>query len=128
MYRSISLISSDFEQYTIKFLFTQLYDPWFIYMFFITSFNSIWVGLMTMFHVINAVILGITLNERLTGFRYNYFRDENTGKFRNPFRGQILKNCFETYGLYRLMSLCRYTRVDWSQVYDINQVTGTKIN
>jgi hypothetical protein len=71
---------------------------------------------MTTFHLMNSIYLGVTLNERLTGFRYN------------PFRNQLLKNFLETFGLFRLMALCRYTRIDWSQIYDINQISGTKIN
>jgi hypothetical protein len=105
-----------------------VYDPWFIYIMILTTFNTIWVTLMTIFHLINSIYLGVTLNERLTGFRYSYFRDQNTGKFYNPFRNQLFKNFLETYGLFRLMALCRYTRIDWSQIYDINQISGTKIN
>ncbi|CAF0770364.1 unnamed protein product [Rotaria sordida] len=128
MYQAISLIYSDSENHTIKYLFTEVYDPWFIYILILTSFNTIWVTLMTTFHLINSICLGITLNERLIGFRYSYFRDENTGKFTNPFRKQLFKNFLETFGLFRLMSLFRYTRIDWSQIYDINQISGTKIN
>ncbi|CAF4831710.1 unnamed protein product, partial [Rotaria sp. Silwood1] len=128
MYQALSLIYNDSTQFMIKYLFTQIYDPWFIYMLIITSFNTIWVTLMTTFHFINSICLGITINERLTGFRYSYFRDENTGKFTNPFRKQKFKNFLETFGLFRLMSLFRYTRIDWSQVYDINQINVTKMN
>ena len=81
---------------------------------------------MSTFHLVNSIYLGVTLNERLTGFRYSYFRDPNTGKFSNPFRNQILKNFLESFGLFRLMALCGYTRIDWSQIYDINQLNGTK--
>ncbi|CAF4194933.1 unnamed protein product, partial [Rotaria sp. Silwood2] len=128
VYRAFSLIYADSTQYTIKYLLTQIYDLWFIYIVILTSFNIIWVTLMTIFHFINSIWLGITTNERLTGFRYSYFRDEDTGKFRNPFRKQIFKNFLETFGLFRLMSLFRYTRIDWSQIYDINQTSGTKLN
>ncbi len=92
----------------------------------LTAFNTIWVVMMTTFHLINSIFLGVTLNERLTGFRYSYFRDEHTGKFYNPFRKQIFKNFLETFGLFRLMSLLGYTRIDWSQIYDISQINGTK--
>jgi hypothetical protein len=126
MYQAIRLISTDIEQFTLTHMFTQVYEPWFVYILLLTTFNTIWVSLMTTFHLINSIYLGITLNERLTGFRYSYFHDENTGKFINPFRNQLLKNFLETFGLYRLMALCRYTRIDWSQIYDINQLNGTK--
>jgi len=126
MYQAIRLISTDTEQFTLKYLFTEVYDPWFIYILILTTFNTVWVALMTSFHWINSVYSGITLNERLTGYRYSYFRDQNTGKFSNPFRKQIFKNFLETLGLFRLMELCRYTRIDWSQIYDINQINGTK--
>ncbi|CAF1379307.1 unnamed protein product [Rotaria magnacalcarata] len=128
MCKALHLIFDDFEQYSIKYLLTQIYDPWFIYMLMLTAFNAVWVTLMTSFHLINAVFLGVTLNERLTGFRYSYFRDENTGKRTNPFQRQKFKNFLETFGLFRLMSMCRYTRIDWSQVYDINQISGAKMN
>lgn len=126
MYQSIRLISTDAEQFSLKYIFTEVYDPWYIYILILTSFNTVWVTLMTIFHWINSVYLGVTLNERLTGFRYGYFRDPNTGKYSNPFKKQIFKNFLESFGLYRLMTLCRYTRVDWSQIYDINQIHGTK--
>ncbi|CAF4549484.1 unnamed protein product, partial [Rotaria socialis] len=128
MYTALHLIFGDLEQYSIKYLLTQVYDPWFIYMLILTTFNAVWVALMTSFHLINAVFLGVTLNERLTGFRYSYFRDENTGKHTNPFGRQKFKNFLEAFGLFRLMSMCRYTRIDWSQVYDINQINEAKIN
>jgi hypothetical protein len=126
MYQAILLISIDTEQYTVKYMFSEVYDPWFIYIFILTTFNTFWVSLMTIFHLINSIYLGVTLNERLTGFRYSYFRDPNTGKYSNPFRNQLLKNFLEAFGLFRLMALCRYTRIDWSQIYDINQLSGTK--
>lgn len=107
-------------------MFTEIYDPWFNYILIITSFNTIWIGSMTLFHVINSVYFGVTLNERLTGFRYSYFHDQNTGKYVNPFRRQIIKNFLETFGFHRLMALCHYNRIDWSQIYDINQISGTK--
>jgi hypothetical protein len=127
MYQSIRLMYMDMDQASFIHLFTEFYDPWFIYIFILTSFNTIWVTLMTMFHLINSIYLGVTLNERLTGFRYSYFRDQNTGQFSNPFQNQLLRNFLETFGLFRLMTLCRYTRIDWSQIYDINQISGTKI-
>jgi len=125
-YQAIHLIYTDTDQFTLQYLFSEVYDPWFIYILILTSFNTIWVTFMTMFHLINSICLGVTLNERLTGFRYSYFRDPNTGKYSNPFRNQILKNFLETFGLHRLMALCRYTRIDWTQIYDINQINGTK--
>ncbi len=126
MYQAILLISSDAEHFALKYMLTEVYDPWFIYILIITTFNTVWVMLMTMFHWTNSIYLGVTLNERLTRFRYSYFRDENTGKFTNPFGNQLFKNFLETFGLFRLMALCRYTRIDWSQIYDINQISGTK--
>ena len=128
MSRALGMIIDDAQQFSWKFLLFDVYDPWMIYMLVLTGFNIIWVPMMTVFHWINSVYLGVTLNERLTGFRYSYFRDPNTGKFHNPFRNQILKNFLETLGLFRLMALCRYTRIDWSQIYDINQISGTKNN
>jgi hypothetical protein len=128
MYKTARLISTDIEQFSIKYMFTQVYDPWFIYILIITTFNAVWVALMTSFHLYNSIVLGVTLNERLTGFRYSYFRDENTGKFVNPFRNGLFKKFLETYGLFRLMMLCGYPRVDWTQIYDINQISGTKIS
>ncbi|UJR23383.1 hypothetical protein I4U23_026391 [Adineta vaga] len=128
LYATIGHVSHDYENYTMKEIFTKVYDPWFNYMLLLTSLNSIWVTFMTIFHLYNSVYLGVTLNERLIGFRYTYFRDENTGKFHNPFRNQIIKNFLETFGCFRLMTLLRYPRIDWSQIYDINQITGTKIN
>ena len=125
-YRAIQVISTDVEQYTAKYLFLEHYDPWFNYILFITTFNTFWVTLMTIFHLYNSIVLGVTLNERLTGFRYSYFRDENTGTFHNPFRHALFKNFLETFGLFRLMAFFRYTRVDWSQIYDINQIRGPK--
>ena len=126
LYRAFRLISTDAEQYTMKYLFLEHYDPWFNYMIIVTSFNTFWVSMMTVFHLYNSIVLGVTLNERLTGFRYSYFRDENTGAFYNPFRHELFKNFLETFGLFRLMAFFRYTRVDWSQIYDINQIRGLK--
>ena len=128
LYEAIQHVSRDHENYTIKEIIFQVYDPWFNYIFFLTAFNAIWVTIMTAFHLFNSIYLGVTLNERLTGFRYSYFRDENTGKFNNPFRNQKLRNFLETFGCFRLMTLLRYPRIDWSQIYDINQITATKIN
>ncbi|CAF0787998.1 unnamed protein product [Adineta ricciae] len=128
LHEAIQHISRDGENYTIKEIIFQVYDPWFNYIFFLTAFNAIWVTLMTAFHLFNSIYLGVTLNERLTGFRYSYFRDENTGKFNNPFQKQKLRNFLETFGCFRLMALLRYPRIDWSQIYDINQITATKIN
>lgn len=126
MTQAILMIANDLEQFSFKYLFLEVYDPWFVYILIVTIFNIFWVTLMTFFHWINSVYLGVTLNERLTGFRYSYFRDTNTGKFRNPFRRQILKNLLESLGFFRLMTMCGYTRVDWSQIYDIDQIDETK--
>jgi hypothetical protein len=128
MYHAIRRMSNDTQNHTFKELFTTIYDPWFNYVLILTAFNTFWVTLMTLFHLFNSIYLGVTLNERLTGFRYSYFRDQNTGNMSNPFRNQLLKNFLETFGFFRLMALCRYTRIDWSQIYDINQIDGTKIN
>jgi hypothetical protein len=128
MYQAILHISEDTENHTFRELFIRVYDPWFNYILILTTFNSIWVVLMTTFHLINSIYLGVTLNERLTGYRYSYFHDPNTGKFSNPFRNQLLKNFLEVFGLFRLMTIFRYTRIDWSQIYDINQIAGTKMN
>lgn len=126
MYQAIDMVSTDSEQYTIKYIFTQIYDPWFNYILIITTLNTVWIGLMTLFHIINSTFLGITINERLTGFRYSYFYDPNTGKYDNPFSKNKFKNFLETFGLFRLMALFRYQRIDWSQIYDINQIPGAK--
>ena len=83
---------------------------------------------MTIFHLINCIYSGVTVNERLTGFRYGYFRDRNTGDFHNPFRNQLFRNFLEAFGLFRLMAWFRYSQIDWSQIYDINQINGTKIS
>ncbi|CAF1476076.1 unnamed protein product [Adineta steineri] len=128
MSEAISHISGYHQNNTFGEIFTMIFDPWFNYILLLNSFNSIWVTLMTSFHLYNSIYLGVTLNERLTGFRYSYFRDENTGKFVNPFRNQLLKNFLETFGFFQLMPLFRYTRTDWSQIYDINQITGRKLN
>jgi len=125
-YQAIRMIIDDLEQFSFKYLFTEVYDPWLIYLIILTTFNTFWVTMMTGFHWINSVFYGVTLNERLTRFRYSYFHDPNTGQFKNPFRRQILKNLLESLGLFRLMALCRYTRIDWSQIYDIEQIDGIK--
>jgi len=126
MYHAVRMISIDAEQFTVMYLFLHYYDPWFVYILFITSFNTFWVSLMTMFHLYNSIFLGVTLNERLTGFRYSYFRDEDTGKMTNPFRREKFKNFLETFGFFRLMTFFRYNRIDWSQIYDINQIYDLK--
>jgi hypothetical protein len=128
MYRVIEMLSIDNEQFTLKYLLFYFYDPWLIYLSIITTFNSIWVILMSLFHVINSIFYGVTLNERLTRYRYTYFYNEITGEFRNPFRKQILKNFLEAFGLFYFMSLFRYNRIDWSQIYDINQIHELKLS
>jgi hypothetical protein len=127
VYQSIAMISNDAQQYSVKYLFTESYDPWFIYIFILTTFNCIWVMVMTLFHLFISIVSGVTINERLSRLRYSYFRDGNTGNFLNPFGNQLTKNFLETFGFYRLMKFFRYTRIDWSQIYDINQITETKI-
>lgn len=125
---TIRHINRDNEVYTFTEIFTKVNDPWFNYVLFLNSLNFIWVTVMTGFHLYNSIYLGVTLNERLTGYRYTYFRDEDTGKFHNPFANQTWKNFLETFGFFRLMALFRYSRIDWSQIYDINQIKGSKMN
>ncbi|CAF1574218.1 unnamed protein product, partial [Didymodactylos carnosus] len=97
------------------------FDPWFVYISILTIFNTFWVLFMTLFHLYNSIIYGVTINERLTRFRYDYFRD-SSGKFKNPFKQSVVQNFLETFGLFRLLYMCNYKMIDWAKVYDLNDI------
>jgi hypothetical protein len=126
MSRAYQMFNTDLEQRSLKELFLNFYDSWLIYIFFFTCFNTIWVTPMTIFHLVNSIYHGVTLNERMNNFRYSYFRNANTGQYVNPFKNQLWKNFLETFGLFRLMVWFRYTRIDWSQIYEVEQIQGYK--
>lgn len=126
LYQSYKIITKDREDFSLKFLFTKYYESWFIYMFILTIFNGIWVTLMTWCHLINSIYFGLTFNERLTGLRYSYFRDETTNAFRNPFKKDFVKNFCETFGFFRFMSYLGYSRIDWTQVYELYELHSVK--
>jgi hypothetical protein len=97
---------------------------WLMCVFLLATFNTVGLTCITVMKLLSSIYFGITLHE-LRDLRPSQVSEEVARQCTKPFRKQKFKNFPETFGLFRLMVFFRYPRIDWSQIYDIKQITRT---
>ncbi|XP_013403183.1 palmitoyltransferase ZDHHC17 isoform X2 [Lingula anatina] len=93
-------------------------SPWVFWIAMNAMFHVLWVGMLLICQLYQAVWLGETTNERLNINRYKHFHTEKKGQFVSPFDRGVIKNLIDVMG-WRCMGLCRPDSTDWSKQFEL---------